>query len=156
RPGESAEVRPEGRCGALRWQRSEAFLKAWLGCPMGQAAVEAASHRGGWGPLGTHHWRTVGQVIPWRGARPQSPPPFHPANKAYHKAAPGQPSRGQATAGEDGGGREDDVAEGRTRKAASGSRRSGASGPVRNSSCPLTAKRLTSLDTPRLPWRIRS
>jgi hypothetical protein len=30
------------------------------------------------------HRYTVGRVIPWRVARLQSPPPFHPAWRPYH------------------------------------------------------------------------
>src|ERR1700730_7274359 len=30
-----------------------------------------------------YHRRTVGRVIPWRGARQQSPPPFHPTCGMY-------------------------------------------------------------------------
>jgi len=35
----------------------------------------------------THHWRAVGLAIPWRDARPQSPPPFRPAAAIYRNAA---------------------------------------------------------------------
>jgi len=35
----------------------------------------------------THHWRTVGRVIPWWVARQQSPPLFHLAGSMYRNDA---------------------------------------------------------------------
>ncbi len=91
----------EGKSGALRLQRSIAFLEAWLWCPKGVKSPEG----GGCRPRG-HRWPfgtpstglSLGQV-----ARQQSLPPFHPAATEYRpgrpRTSPRQPERLQPRGG---------------------------------------------------------
>ena len=74
---------PDGRGKPRKAQALANVIDAWMlqhtGSPDGPAVPRPVNVLDLCGTRAPSHRRTVGRVIPWWVARPQSPPPFHPA-----------------------------------------------------------------------------